>query len=192
MSSEEIREVYDEDTKGRRYHTPIITKKNGAYRDIPAGEIVRMNPGEPLKYSEFRELTDGLKKAYITALRTEYGVTSKQIAEMLGCNASHFSVSTITRLGLSGIFKNKKRQSLENIKRWQEFLAKKDGFTEKANDKAPEPPHDITKGAVSKVTRCGFTMKGNIKAQDILKRLDVMLSEDAECTVTISIETSEE
>lgn len=80
----EIQEVYKEDTSGRRYHAPTLSKKGERYKEPPSEPPVTVNIKRPMRRDEFRRLSDSLKAIYIKSLCEQYQATATQIANMLG------------------------------------------------------------------------------------------------------------
>lgn len=182
----DIQEVYMEDTVGRKYRAPIVSKRAGESKG-ENGEMTTLNLNEPISKSEFRKLSDALKVMYIQNLHKTYGVTMKQIAEMLGYNVSHFSSSVISRLNLKGQFKGR-RPTQKQLALWKKFL------------KSAEPVHETqTKQELKRnsippamVCNCSFTLKGELKVQDIAERIHAMVADGTPCSISVAIDALNE
>lgn len=185
----DIQEVYKEDTIGRRYHTPIISKKGGTFKEPKPETPITVNVKSPISLEEFRKLTDSLKIIYIKSLREQYGATSTQIAEMLGYSPSHFS-KIVSKLGLVGLFSRGGRLSKKQKSEWNKFL--KSGEINRQE-------HVVTKQILKKeespaamFCNCSFKLKGELKVEDITNKIRAMVSDGTPCSISISIHAIED
>lgn len=176
----EIEEVYREDTIGRRYHTPIKSKKGTAYKEPPPAEVVSVKLNAPMNRDEFKKLNDSLKVTYIQHLRKVFGCTSTQIAEMLGYNPSHFS-TLISKLNLKGLFKG--RPTKKQVTAWKKFLKS----AEPAAENTVKPELKKQEAPMAMFCNCSFTLKGELKVSDIAERIKAMVSDGTPCQISIAI-----
>lgn len=179
---DEVKQVYQEDTVGRKYHTPIISKKQTKDKG-DNGELMTLNVNKPMSKEEFRQLSDSLKVMYIQHLRKTYGVTMTQIADMLGYNVSHFSSKIISRLNLRGQFRGR-RPTKKQLALWKKFL--KSGETESEPPKKQELKRTDTPLAM--FCNCSFTLKGELKVQDIAERIHAMVADGTLCSISVAID----
>ena len=182
----DIQEAYAEDTVGRKYHAPIKSKRLSESKG-ENGDVTTLNLNEPMTKEEFRKLSDTLKVMYVRNLHQTYGVTMKQIAEMLGYNVSHFSSSVITRLNLKGMFKGRK-PTQKQLALWKKFLKQGESVCEapmKQELKCNSAPPAM-------VCNCSFTLKGELKAQDIAERIHSMVADGTLCSISVAIDALNE
>lgn len=175
----DIQEVYKEDTVGRKYHTPIITKKNNNIpAEPPATEAITINLNAPISRNEFKKISDSLKILYIKNIRQKYGASAGQIAQMLGYTQSHFSTAVVTRLNLKGLFRSRPKQTKKQQTEWKKFL--KNGIEDQ---KAP-----TTKSSVPAMfCNCSFTLKGELRMSDISERIHAMVADGTPCSISVAI-----
>lgn len=64
------------------------------------GEVKSYRLNDPMPWKEFKAMPDDIKVTYIKLLRQKFNVPGKQIAEMMGVSAVHYS-KEINRLGIS-------------------------------------------------------------------------------------------
>lgn len=179
---DEVKQVYKEDTVGRKYHIPIISKKQAEDKG-DNGELMTLNVNKPMSKDEFRQLSDSLKVMYIQHLRKTYGVTMTQIADMLGYNVSHFSSKIISRLNLRGQFRGH-RPTKKQLALWKKFL--KSGETESKPQQKQELKRTDTPLAM--FCNCSFTLKGELKVQDIAERIHAMVADGTPCSISVAID----
>ena len=79
--NKEIREVYNEDTTGRKYLTPIITHTNG-FKEY-GGEITTFKYDKPYSWLEFRRLPDEHKKIWLEYIRARFNISQTTLAEYM-------------------------------------------------------------------------------------------------------------
>lgn len=168
ITDNEIREVYKEDTIGRKYHTPITTKKSTKTVDENPSEEVTIKLDEPMNYQEFKGLDDVVKKLYLKHLVEKYNVTASMVAEMFGIANNTFSTNVSSRLKVNDLFKHP-RPNTEQIKAWDKFL---------------------NHGRENRCTlnQVSFELEGYIVAEDIAKVIQPICDGDTLCKVRMLIE----
>ena len=182
----EIQEAYKEDTIGRRYHAPILSKKNDLHNNAKAEDPVTLNLNKPMGRSEFKGLSDSLKTLYIKHLRDKYNVTMVQMAEMLGYSTSGFH-NIVSGLKLNGIFKrdgapnNKKNNDAE----WNSFLNNGDNPAKNEKRKANDM---VRKNKSLGVCDCSFTVKGAMNVSEISEMISAMVTDGTTCVINVAIE----
>lgn len=195
IAESDIREVYNEDTKGRKYHVPIVSRRQVMMGGGSAGEVLSANLNKPMKREEFKKLSDSSKRVYIQGMRTEYGCSAKQMADMLGYSPAYFSTMA-SSLGLHGLFKGS-RPSKKQTAKWKRFVNGPntgDVITEKTPVVMSATPikTDIVVDAKPQKTQllgCEFALEGELSADDIANTIRVMLSEGMRYRVSVKIDT---
>jgi hypothetical protein len=114
----ELREAYTEDTVGRKYHVPIVSKREAKPANADAGPLRTLNLNKPMNKEQFAALPANLKRDYIVHLITEHGARRADIANMLGYSTSAFSY-TCTNLGIPRPTHKPKQASEE----WKAFIS---------------------------------------------------------------------
>lgn len=82
-----------------------------------SGEVHSYNLGNPMKWAQFKEMPDDLRKAYLERLRDRYNATNKAIGEMMGVSDQSV-MKEAHRLGVRALTK-RDRPSAE----WFNFVA---------------------------------------------------------------------
>jgi hypothetical protein len=194
MFDSEIKEVYNEDTVGRKYHTPVVSKrKRDMERVEENGEVSSLSLSEPMSRSQFESLPNSLKVVYIKHLRSVYSASMIQMASMLCIPYISFR-KWMDRLELRGIFsKGKNLQTKKQAKEWEKFLSLK--VTSEDNIKpilkTEEKMVDTTQQTNNlslKVSDCVFSLTGELNAQDIARKISAMVDDGVFCNVKIQIE----
>lgn len=206
----EIHEVYKEDTVGRRYHVPIVSKKMQTTFDDGGGEIICINLNKRMSKQEFSHLSDSMKAMYIRNLNENYGAAMSQIAEMLGYSSRNMS-NIVSKLGLKSLFK-RGRQSKFDAKLWEQFtqeaaipnnenidresslynstnsdtVAVDDERNTMSNAKEPRVEPLLTR-----LSEFSFTLRGKLRAQDIADRIHAMVADGTMCSVVVSVNLNE-
>lgn len=149
------------------------------------GKVMEVNTNKPIRWKEFKELPDGLKREYMTAIIERYKPTFKQIAAMLGC-----SYATINRLmhdiGMFGI-KPGAAQTADDAANWERFC---NGAVEPVDEPAPEQEPEPQEPAVTherqetRITSGTLSMEGRL--YDICYKLVNMLGADADLAVVVT------
>lgn len=196
FEDKEIKDVYTEDTKGRKYHTNIITKQKERTKE-EASECTTLNLNEPMIWSEFKNLTDDLKRMYIRHLLKTYNPTQKEIYLMLECSAAHFH-RCITALGLVGIFPGRSnKQTKAQKKAWITFLSKKPNpdVTPKTKiEPTPETEIKLEPTTETKqhttIENLYFTQSGPFNAEEFIKRITTFIKDGDDCTIAINVNAS--
>lgn len=196
ISDYEVRECYKEDTIGRKYHAPIVTKNKPAVVDGECGEVESLQLKKPMQYKEFSELNDELKKIYLTHLRDTYHTTQGRVCEMLGISQSYFWKKVITPLNLYGMYSGVKRKLDEDERAaWNNFLnpAIEEPLEETA-EAVEESTVDNTEEVVvseptptATTTRLSFRMCGPLNAVEIARKIATMIEPGTHCTVDVDI-----
>lgn len=190
IDEREIKEVYTEDTIGRKYHKPILTAKNGFinYKEAQKqhGEVQSFNLNKLLTKKEFLKLTDDLKKMYITNLKEKYNATYTEIAFSMGWDNSSLG-KLLKNIGMPRGYNTGKKNAEQTIG-WQEFLKQKEENTPKI-----ETIKEATekKEFVSSVCNLHFEQVGEMNAELIAKRISALIPDGIKCKVAITIETAE-
>ena len=194
FEDKEIKDVYTEDTRGRKYHTNIVTKQKERTKE-EAGECTTLNLNEPMVWEEFKKLTNDLKKMYITHLVKTYSITQKDMYTMLGCSLSHFH-RTLTALGLIGVFPGRQAKQTKAQKRaWITFLSKKPNpdVTPKAKIE-PTPETEIKLEPTTEpeqhttIKNFSFTQSGPFNTEEFIKRITAFIKDGDRCTISIAAE----
>lgn len=184
----DLQTVYKEETSGRRYHVPIVSKKESIPSAPEATDVVTLDLNKPLTKGEFKKLSDSLKALYIKHLREKYGVTLTQIANMLEYTPSHFSAGIISKLNLNKLFKTRAMQTRTQKKEWNKFLC----YTESSEADTQKPSLKKSTSADTMCCSCSFILKGELQLKDITERIQAMVSDGTPCTISVSIDVSNE
>ena len=203
----EIRDIYNEDTIGRKYHAPIVTKKNNSDRWQTPEPPVTVNVKKPMCKKEFKQLPSSLQAEYIKSLKQNYDATATQIGEMLGY-AQGYIHDVIKKLGLSSLFPAGGRKSSEQHKNWELFLSQlsdasdTDEQTKKQERKIYTEPAPLSfpagfKDMSSKnrcvpqpdttFKQCSFVLTGALDVGDICRKISAMVPNGTSCEVSIRI-----
>lgn len=83
------------------------------------GEVKSYQLNDPMKWKEFKQLPDDLKKQYIQGLRKRFDIGNKQLEEMFGCSRNTVA-QEIKRLGL-GIGKTSRHKFFSPVP-WERWL----------------------------------------------------------------------
>lgn len=105
-----------------------------------SGEVMTYRLNDPMKWAEFKEMPDDLKRDYIKLIRQKFNATGRAIAEMMG--VSQFTVSH--EFGRLGIQEGKGHRG--KCTQWD-----KAGFELWAFRKAPEEPELIDQEEVEMI-----------------------------------------
>lgn len=186
----EIQTAYKEDTVGRHYHTPIVTKRSPIRMEKPSPPVI-FSLNKPIGRDDFKKLSDETKVMYIKHLKEKYNATAGQIAEMLGYNRGYFSKGFITPLGINDLFPKGGKVSKKQIAGWKMFLKSKEStesepaaeFTTSSEVKPAETTAENT------FCDCSFTLKGKLKVLEIAKKINAMVEDGVECLISIAIKS---
>ena len=194
----DIQEVYQEDTIGRKYYTPIVSKKNTYSKPPKPAQVSTFNFNKPMSRDEFLKLDKSLQVMYIKYLNEQYGATAVQISEMLGYSVKLFRDKVMNPLGLKGCFKRGGRMSKEKMDRWQSFLGDKQESATKPKESKPKkkqtkkqstPQNKKTEpNTVMSPVSCSFIVKGKLKADEIARRISVLVSDGTECEINVQVD----
>lgn len=187
MSDTEIKEVYKDDTVGRRYHIPTKSKKGTVLRKEPPSEVVSLQLNSPMNKDEFNKLTDSLKVIYLKHLRQTFACSSIQVAQMLGYNSSHFCTLT-SKLNQKGLFQKGKKPTKKQKIAWNKFLQ----GTEPAAEGVFKPELKKHETPMSMFCNCSFTLKGELSVSDISERIKAMVVDGTPCQISIAINALED
>ncbi len=186
---QEIREVYNEDTRGRKYHTPIVTKKDPRFK-AESGPVTSIDLNAPMTWTEFKALPDTLKIKYLEHLRDYYRANMSTIARMFGITQPTLQ-PIVNKLGLKGTFSRAPRVLRDNdLAKWNTFLnsGKDDSEANVVDDfKEEQTPIETESSGSMKFTGCTFSFEGKFNVQDIVKKLSVCIDEGTECRIRISM-----
>ena len=197
MSEYEIREVYEEDTIGRKYHPPIVSKKwTTPVKEEEHGEVFTLRFDRPMSDEEFQELNNELKSLYLKHLKNRYNVSMGQIADMLGIHYSTLK-RRIENVELCGVFpKGNNNQTKEQEKEWEKFLNVE---TEDVSDSEPEKEAseqqqytstlvpNYTQIIPMRVSEVTFKATGILNVSDISKKISSMIDDGTVCEISVSI-----
>ena len=202
---EMIREVYQEDTLGRRYHVVPISKKNDYNASgSDHGEVKTFNMNQPITRRVFNSMSEETQRAYIQSLVDKYHPTQGQIAEMLDMAPDTLS-KRLRLLGVNTLFKrggdkrSKNKPLPEQNKAWYEFVNGGNIPIDKEAKEVAAPEYNETvlykEDRAQEITKQGtmsFTLSrtGKLNSDYILKILGILLPDGMECTVSISIDIS--
>lgn len=192
INDPEIRDCYNEDTVGRKYHASITTKKGIGNLKGESSEPITMNLNKPMKWKEFKQLTDSMKVMYLKHLVTTYGVNGVEVRNMLGVSNSYFYANVITKMSLTGLFgSGRAGKTAEQEKAWCKFLGEAE---EPVVESLPEPIEEpieepITEAPTPTATVCSFkfTQSGCLNIDELVKRITAMVSEGTPCTLKVSL-----
>lgn len=202
----EIRDVYNEDTIGRKYRTPIVTKKNNSNKHQVSEPLVTVNVKAPMRKEEFKQLPPSLQAEYIKGLRQNYDATATQIGEMLGY-AQGYIHDIIKKLGLCSLFPVGGRKSGEQKRNWEVFVSQlsepnadeqvetkgrkiytepapfsfPSGFKNKSIENSCVPQSDTT------FKQCSFVLTGALDVGDICRKIGTMVPNGTPCEISIRI-----
>jgi hypothetical protein len=193
VENNEIKEIYSEDTQGRRYHPSIITKQKERTTDEPS-ECTTLKLNEPMLWKDFKTLTTDLKIMYIEHLLTTYSPTQKDVYLMLDCSPAHFH-RTLAKLGLIGIFPGPGNKQTKAQKRaWNAFIRNRPNpdVTPKLipnTTPTPTPSTKLIKHA--EIKEFSFIQTGPFNMAELTKRLSAFINDGDNYTVTIYVTNKE-
>ena len=193
----EIREVYNEDTIGRRWHPPIMTAKKLRIKKEKS-EVIEMNPNKPMKVKEFKKLSDKSKIEYITALVEKYNANIKALYTMLGCSRTWFHANVTKPLGLSKLFSVGRAMSFEDQLKWNDFVNETDEACENLSENIVENTENqnsvdefrCDELPKMEVINANFTASGVFDAQRFVDILKNYITEGTYCEIAVSIDTT--
>ena len=206
----EIHEVYKEDTVGRRYHVPIVSKKMQTKLDDGGGEIICINLNKRMSKQEFSRLSDSMKAMYIRNLNENYGASKSQIAETLGYSSRNMS-NIISKLGLKSLFK-RGRQSKRDAELWEQFTREAVNSNnesinqeltlsnatnsdmvsvENKENTISNAKEQGTELSQTKLSEFSFVLRGKLRAQDIAERIHAMVADGTMCSIVVSVALNE-
>lgn len=195
ISDQEIREVYQEDTVGRKYRVPIVSKNKDVGTVESKQEPITLKLNQPMSYDEFKLLSDDLKIMYVKHLRQCYKATRFHVAEALGINPSTVSHRIIEGLGLKGLFCKGPQMNAEQKKAWDKFMGKREESTptEAVEDVKPVETetievHPVNPVDTAEVCSFHFMQKGRLNMYEFCKRLNSMISEGTDCVITVRVD----
>jgi hypothetical protein len=127
----EVERMFHEDISEKKKIGTSAYKKHYTKRDVmlPSdklskkeiekmnGEVYTYNIRNPMKWAEFKDMPDDIKKQYINRLRNLYGATNTALAEMFGVSEASVR-NEVIRIGCIKTNKN----SRTNKQEWQNFL----------------------------------------------------------------------
>lgn len=179
----EVKQVYNEETNGKRYHNSIVSKPKERVEDTP-GEVHTLYLNKPMLWAEFKTLTKDLKRMYIEHLCTTFCPTQKEVYTMLGCSPAHFH-RTLEYLGLIGVFPGRKsKQTKAQKKAWKDFL-NNEGDTKSKQAKEPKTIESNTVRSTT-IKEFTFTQSGPFNFDEFIKRLSAFIKDGDDCTLTVS------
>lgn len=136
--NKEIREVYNEDTMGRKYHTPIITHTNG-FKEY-GGEITTFKYDKPYSWLEFRRLPDEHKKIWLEYIRVRFNISQTTLAEYM--LVSNSAVGFYARkFGLRWERIGKAHELREEFEQWFKGTEPTEAVEDNADDIVIEAPN---------------------------------------------------
>ena len=142
---QDLKDIYRQDTVGKKIHTPIVSPTKTAFKDPSPSETVQANLYSPIERKTFFKLSNDAKKRYVSSLREKYSVTDTAICKMIGCDRSGFS-KLCKKLGIAKGKGELPKPTVEQKKAWLEFLSKGETKTEEsckpvmASDQIVEQP----------------------------------------------------
>lgn len=181
ISDQDIREVYREDTIGRKYHTNITTKKSPESKVEPS-EPVTINVNKPMKYDEFKKLNDSLKLVYINSLIENYNITIKDLCEMFGCSYATAHTKIIKKLNLLGLFgKGNNHKTKEQVLKWDSFLyGGENNAVDNTVDAAPVEPN-------MRLIDFKLILEGKFDVDEVTSKLSALVQNGTPCEITITV-----
>lgn len=202
----EIRDSYNEDTAGRRYHAPIVSSKTLPFKTEKPKTTADFSLNKPMSFNEFLKLSDDLQKMYLSSLHTKFNANATDIRLMFGVSKTCFNTRVIRRLKFQGTFEKGKRMPSEDREKWNEFLgintntqdSKKDVVVVPKNQQSHETSQEFNKtvSAPAKFSMdamsTSMTLQGNMNASEIANRLSAIIPDGVKCSITIHITRSEE
>ena len=179
----EVKQVYNEETNGKRHHNSIVSKPKERVEDTP-GEVHTLYLNKPMLWAEFKTLTPDLKRMYIINLRNTYKVSSTDVRTMLGISSAHF-YRTLKSLDLIGVFpQGNFKKTKKEAKAWKDFL-NNEGDTESKQAKEPKAIENNTVNPTT-VKEFTFTQSGPFNFDEFIKRLSAFIKDGDDCTLTVS------
>ena len=183
--NKDIRDCYREDTVGRKYHASITTKKGIGDIKGEVSEPMSMNLHKPMKWKEFKALSDSMKRMYLEHLVATYSVTCSEIADMLEISHGYFYHAINQKLKFNGYAVNgRNAQTKEQRKAWSEFIGKVDIVPEEAAEEV-EVVEDVT--CTAPVNSFKFSQTGKLNTDELINRITALVSEGTNCTVRVSL-----
>ena len=176
----EIQEAYRDDTIGRRYHIPIVSKKNTTIK-CDVGDIVSINLDEPIGKEGFNKLSSTSQATYIKHIHERFGVTTEQVAAMLGYSPAHFRSAIIGKLKLQGVFKRNGRPSKKQLAAWKKFLSTGTPATDSSISEATKVELKKKSPPPTMFCDCSFTLKGELSVSDIASKIQALVADGTQC-----------
>lgn len=179
---ENIRDVYKEDTQGRKWRPSIVTKPS-PHSGVKTGAtpVQSVNINKPLNKEMFSALSPALKKYYIESLIERFGVNRMEIARKIGYEYSGFC-KLLKSVGIERAKKAPHSIPKDKQKAWSDF------WGEAVIEPLSESEHEAAEFVPSKVTHSSFVQSGCFDKDEFMSRLEVFLKngENARIEVTIS------
>jgi hypothetical protein len=185
IEDNELREVYQEDTVGRKYHTPIVSKQGSVHVEKPS-ETATMNFNKPMKYKEFAKLSDSVKVLYLQYLVDHYNANAPVLCKMLGISRSFWQNHIINGLNLKGLCPRGQagKMTTQDTEAWNEFIGV-------VPEEQVAPMVDIERPSTN-VTKCSFGYEGALNFDDLKSKISAFVSEGTKIDIWITIDVIKE
>lgn len=193
ISDVELNECYNEDTVGRKWRVPIITKRAPINTNRKASEPITMNLNKPMRWNELKTLSSGMQKMYLEHLLNNYNVKRKEIAGMLGITQCtlrrifHELGLPVGGVGTSYVDTTKKP--------WDEFIAANE-TVENTEPIIEEVTEEVVEEFIEDVTipvetlACDsvkFSITGELNSYDISHKISAMIPDGTPCHISVKI-----
>lgn len=188
--NQEIKEVYKEDTVGRKYHNTIVSK-NKPTPKVDSSDPISININEPITYQELKTLSDSTKKLYIKSLHDNYKITHKDLSNMLGIHPATLYRSVMIPLNLKGLFNSK------GVKKTEEDRLKWEKFLNKDNDEVKTEPVETKEERVPEVSNITvdnfkFELVGKLDMNDLVSKITAFVGNGTNCDIKVSVKVLKE
>ena len=186
ISDTELNERYNEDTVGRKWRVPIVTKRAPINTYRKADEPITMNIKKPMKYDELKKLSNGMQKMYLEHLMDTYNVKRTELAAMLG-----IAPITLRKLlhSLELPIGSRGTSYRDTTKTpWSEFIT-----ADEVTEPVVEPVVEVTECATEEVVTpiaCDtikFTITGELNSCDISRKISAMIPDGTPCHISVKI-----
>jgi predicted transcriptional regulator len=188
IKDRDIREAYEEDTVGRKYHNSITSKNNNYGMKTEAGNCTTLQLNEPMTWTQFKKLSDSLKIMYLKHLREKYNVNISLLAKMFGVVPSTV-FKLCQRLGFYELLTRTYMTKAEK-QAWNEFVNSKQEVSVD-NDTDTDVDTEVNTVVVLPPKMKQFTFEtsfsGTTELVDLINHIGQFIPEDAVCDVQIHV-----
>lgn len=172
-----------------------LTKKQWKERN---GPCMTMNLNKPMRWEEFKNLSDGMQSEYLQHITDTFKVGRSKIAsDLFGCTSDTLKKYVDSR-GLDVVFHSASgSKPRDQVEAWREFL----GITvceNNQNDDAEEPKpmedlgdHPDVRTQTMRMSGASISFDGVLDLQMVLNSLRYIVGDNSEGTITITFASKE-